>query len=490
MVIASSSDASIFSPISLVDSFNNRGIGSTGSSASLDGLGGAFPEQDVRNAGLVRVGSLAYQLIIGGNDNIAAFGQDIPMTPQRYGALYLLVTASHGPSVGNLTAVYSDGTSDTTKFVVSDWQTGGAYSAFSSSTIVQGTETVQSQGHMYSLPVYVNPAKTLVKLTLPSGGPLSSFRPLLHIFAAVSKTASSASDLVVTHAVATANKIPDVSGRLWQMVEVDIHNSGTKRVYGSNVKVSILGHGVVTTVPGVLDVLNGGEKRTLYIGVQTSFTGQKKVTTALSIKGSNIVSIAMNIPLQLGIKSWEPSEESLSQHKAPRWFDQDKFGIFIHWGLYSVPAWGPPGGMYSEWYWSNYNHPQDATYDYHAKTWGKHFEYDDFIPLFKPRHFNPREWLDLITDSGANYFVLTAKHHEGIALWDTKVSNRSFVALGPKHNFVNEVLEVAEKEYAHLKAGLYCKWWSKFVIIAYKKISLYSLLVVCGLYDSLYARVV
>ncbi|KAI9280340.1 glycoside hydrolase superfamily [Umbelopsis sp. AD052] len=450
-----SSDVSIFSPISLVDSFNNRGIGSPGSTANLDGLGSAFPEQDVRNAGLVRVGTLAYQLITSGNDNVAAFGQDIPMTPRRYGALYLLVTATHGPSVGNLTAVYSDGTSDTTKFVVSDWQTGGAYSAFSTATIVQGRSIVQSHGHMYSLPVYVNPAKTLVNLSLPAGGPVASFRPLLHIFAAAGKTASSATDLAVTHAVATANKIPDKSGRLWQMVEVDVHNSGSKRLYGSNVKVSVLGHGVVTRVPGVLDVLEGGEKRTVYIGVATSFTGKRQLSTALSIKGSNIAIVTMNIPLQLGINAWEPNEASLSQHKAPRWFDQDKFGIFIHWGLYSVPAWGPPGGMYSEWYWSNYNHPQDETYEYHAKTWGKHFEYDDFIPLFNPHQFNPREWLDLITESGANYFVLTSKHHEGIALWDTKVSNRSFVALGPKRNFVNEVLEVAEKEYGHLKAGLY-----------------------------------
>jgi alpha-L-fucosidase len=65
--------------------------------------------------------------------------------------------------------------------------------------------------------------------------------------------------------------------------------------------------------------------------------------------------------------------------------------------------------------------------------------------------------LDLITASGANYFVLTAKHHEGIALWDTKVTNRSFVALGPKRDFVNEVLTTAKDKYPHLKAGLYCE---------------------------------
>jgi alpha-L-fucosidase len=456
VVITGKPESSIFTTISLIDSFNNRGIGDAGTSASLDGLGGAFPEHEVRQQGLIKVGSLAYQLMIGANDNVAAFGQDVPLTPQRYGALYLLVTSSHGISVGNLTAVYSDGTSDVTKFVVSDWQTGGAYTALTTSNIVQGGSNVNSHGYMYSLPVYVNPAKTLVKLSLPTGGPLSSFGPLLHIFAAAGRIATSDTDLSITYAIATANKIPDESGKLWQMVEVDVHNSGTSRLYGSRINVSVLGHGVSTKVPGIIEFLDSGEKRTTYIGVQTSFTGRQNVAAALSIKGHNIAVVTMNIPLQLGINAWEPTEESLSQHKAPRWFDQDKFGIFIHWGLYSLPAWGPIT-TYSEWYWSNYNNKQDPTYDYHAKTWGQQFEYDDFIPLFKPQQFNPRIWLDLINESGANYFVLTSKHHDGIALWDTKVSNRSFVALGPKRDFVNEVLKVAGEEYSHLKAGLYCK---------------------------------
>lgn len=445
-----------FTQLPLDKYFNNRGAGVPGSSASLDGLGGAFPEYDLPISGWVSVGSIMYRLSTGGNDNIAAYGQVIDVAPHAYGALYLLVTASHGPAVGNITAVYSDGTSDRTQFVVSDWQTGGAYVAMRTSSIVSRSSVHHVPAYMYSLPVYVNPSKTLTKLSLPHCGPLSQ-GPVLHIFAAAGRGASEGVDVSITNVAATANKIPDEHGTLWQMIEVDVHNSGVKRLQGSSIKVAAYGPGIKSRITGDIEWLNPGEKRTTYIGIQTSFSGKQKVATTLAVKGGNIAVIVMNIPLQLGIDPWEPTEVSLGQHRAPRWFDQDKFGIFIHWGLYSVPAWGPPGGMYSEWYWSNYNNKDDDTYRYHAQTWGEEFEYDDFLDLFKPQSFNPAAWLDLITASGANYFVLTAKHHEGIALWDTKVSNRSFVALGPKRDFVTELLSVAKEEYPHLKAGLYCE---------------------------------
>lgn len=148
---------------------------------------------------------------------------------------------------------------------------------------------------------------------------------------------------------------------------------------------------------------------------------------------------------------------SLGKHTTPSWYQSSKFGIFIHWGVYSIPSWAPVGGEYAEWYWYNYNQKFSATYNYHRAFYGPDFEYDDFIAMWKPNHFDPLAWLDLINASGAKYFVFTSKHHDGIALFDTKVSDRSTVKMNPHRDFVKELLDAAKSSYPHLKRGIYCK---------------------------------
>ena len=96
--------------------------------------------------------------------------------------------------------------------------------------------------------------------------------------------------------------------------------------------------------------------------------------------------------------------------------------------MYAVPAWAPVGQQYAEWYWQNQQDPNGATYAYHKEKYGENFAYDDFIPMFTAAKFDPRTWLNLIADAGAEYYVLTSKHHDGFALWDTKVSDRNSVA--------------------------------------------------------------
>lgn len=111
---------------------------------------------------------------------------------------------------------------------------------------------------------------------------------------------------------------------------------------------------------------------------------------------------------------------SLSQHQAPNWLKQAKFGIFIHWGLYAVPSWGSVGRTYAEWYWWQLMQKNSPTYIYHKYTYGERFEYDDFIDLWNTSSFDAYQWLDLIDASRAKYYVFTTKHHDGIALFDTK----------------------------------------------------------------------
>jgi alpha-L-fucosidase len=150
---------------------------------------------------------------------------------------------------------------------------------------------------------------------------------------------------------------------------------------------------------------------------------------------------------------------SLRSHIVPDWYKSSKFGIFIHWGVYSVPSWAPVGKNYAEWYWWNYNQRNSETYRYHRTVYGPEHEYDDFIELWNPNQYDPNAWLDLIDQSGAKYFVFTSKHHDGIALFDTKVTDRSTVKLNPHRDFLDEFLKEAEDHFPHLKKGIYCKFY-------------------------------
>ena len=159
--------------------------------------------------------------------------------------------------------------------------------------------------------------------------------------------------------------------------------------------------------------------------------------------------------LTLGVPDYQPTDASLSTHQAPYWFQEAKFGIFIHWGVYSVPAWAPVGKQYAEWYWNQMQDPNNPTYAHHRDTYGESFAYDDFIPQFRAEQFDPRSWVELFRDAGAQYHVLTSKHHEGFALWDTKLSDRNSVKMGPKRDLVKELFDASRRYTPELHRGLY-----------------------------------
>ncbi|MBE1562840.1 alpha-L-fucosidase [Nonomuraea africana] len=150
---------------------------------------------------------------------------------------------------------------------------------------------------------------------------------------------------------------------------------------------------------------------------------------------------------------YEPTVESLNSHPTPRWFEDAKFGVFIHWGAYSVPAWGPRGS-YAEWYWNYLNSSGSATNRHHRDTYGTGFDYDRFVDQWKAEKFDPADWVKLFNDAGAKYFVLTSKHHEGVSLWDSRVSGRDTVELGPKRDLSGELFAAAHRD-GKLKTGFY-----------------------------------
>ena len=134
----------------------------------------------------------------------------------------------------------------------------------------------------------------------------------------------------------------------------------------------------------------------------------------------NII-MTISFTMILNGKDYAPNWNSIDSRETPEWFKDAKFGIFIHWGLYSVPAWGPKGS-YAEWYLSGLNNGDTARLRYHHDNYGKDFPYWKFIDLFKAENYDPDKWASIFKKSGAKYVVLTSKHHDGFCLWPSKES--------------------------------------------------------------------
>ena len=154
---------------------------------------------------------------------------------------------------------------------------------------------------------------------------------------------------------------------------------------------------------------------------------------------------------------YENNWESLNSRPVPTWFEDAKFGIFIHWGIYSVPAYAPKG-KYAEWYGyhcDGKNPNGDKEYaKYHQKTYGEDFSYNDFVSGFKAENFDAEQWVKLFEDAGAKYINLVSKHHDGFCLYKTQHAwNWNSVDVGPHRDFCRELKNACDK--TDVKFGVY-----------------------------------
>jgi alpha-L-fucosidase len=171
-----------------------------------------------------------------------------------------------------------------------------------------------------------------------------------------------------------------------------------------------------------------------------------------------VVFLSLN---SLYAQQYEPTWESLDKRPIPTWFQDAKFGIFIHWGVYSVPAWRKLEegryASYAEWYYARVmDNKLNGGYDFHRKNFGEDFEYRDFAPFFKAELFDADFWAETFKKSGAKYVVLTSKHHDGFCLWPTEnphKENWNSGDIGPKRDLVGELSAAVRKK--GLKMGLY-----------------------------------
>lgn len=192
----------------------------------------------------------------------------------------------------------------------------------------------------------------------------------------------------------------------------------------------------------------------------------------------------LSVGAMAGLSSWrllgdpaappirfDPSWDSIKKHQVPDWYQDAKLGIFIHWGLYSVPAWAPPSGelgkvdwskwfynnAYAEWYLNTLRLKGSPTYQHHIATYGKDFDYYEFAKTFneKTKQWEPETWAALFKKTGARYAVLTTKHHDGFRLWPSDVANphANGRVLSAQRDLVGDLTSAIRA--AGLKMGLY-----------------------------------
>ncbi|NQU26488.1 MAG: alpha-L-fucosidase [Candidatus Nealsonbacteria bacterium] len=163
-------------------------------------------------------------------------------------------------------------------------------------------------------------------------------------------------------------------------------------------------------------------------------------------------------------KKYEPNFASLDTVPMPAWFNEAKFGIFVVWGPYSVPAWTDRG--YAEWYGGKLDQGQKPTAEFHAKNYGKDFKYEQFAGQFKAELWDPDAWAQMFARSGARYVVTTAVYHDGYCLWPSPYAKTvntdkwNSVVTGPKRDLLGELGAACERH--GVKPGIYyslMEWW-------------------------------
>lgn len=170
-------------------------------------------------------------------------------------------------------------------------------------------------------------------------------------------------------------------------------------------------------------------------------------------------------------KTYQPNWESIDSRPVPEWFEDAKFGIFIHWGLFSVPAYSPTVRdkvgvyeQYAEWYWNRWSKPSKTQHfftGFHDRVYGKDFKYQDFAGLFKAEMFDPDSWAERFREAGAKYVVLTSKHHEGFTLWPSAQSwNWNAADVGPHRDLCGDLTRSVKEKGLHM--GFYYSLYEWF----------------------------
>lgn len=193
--------------------------------------------------------------------------------------------------------------------------------------------------------------------------------------------------------------------------------------------------------------------------VASASTENLKITIDRMIKRALKIGLALTALPVIGMgessDKYEAEWDSLVNYDAPEWYEDAKLGFWVHWGVYSVPAFmgDHAGEWYGRWMYSKKGQSTRfdqglATREHHEKTYGdpSEFGYKDFIPMFKAEKFDADEWADLCVEGGAKFFTMMGAHHDAFCLWDTKLSQWNSVNMGPKRDLVGEIEAAVRKK--------------------------------------------
>ncbi|MEV4315431.1 alpha-L-fucosidase [Actinocrispum sp. NPDC049592] len=434
--------------------YDNDGIDSSSAhDGNFDGSGYTYPAEGLPSGRIV-VDGVPYTFPVaaaGAKNNIVAMGQKLDVPKGKYHSLNFLVSGSYGMASGTATVHYADGGTTTASLAGPDWySSSGAISAPFRYTPGGGTD--QHPVSISAAQVWADASREVVAVTLPTTKPAQEGQTSLHVFALSAQPAAKGKALVVQAARST----PKLLSSGVQAVEATVRNLGDEWITPQDsVNVYADVFGARTVQPASVARLGPGEEARVRIGIVRAGAPVDTIVNGKVVAQGKRLRASQDVRFTLGVADYQATDASLGTHESPYWFDDAKFGIFIHWGVYSVPAWSPPGEQYAEWYWRWMEDPNNAVYKYHADTYGKDFKYDDFIPQFTAAKYDPRAWVQMIAGAGAKYYVLTSKHHEGFALFDSKVSGRDAVDLGPHRDLVKDLFDASRKYTPELRNGLY-----------------------------------
>ncbi|KAH8660036.1 alpha-L-fucosidase [Xylariales sp. PMI_506] len=448
-------------PVDIAPFFNNKAFGKVSSEADFNGQNESYSDPDLGASSYTStqtgiVYSFPGYTGAGEPDNVVCSGETIEVSPAEYfSASFLIAGDLDSDSVSaNVTFTYTDNSTSVFELRSQPW--------WNFLTINRGelifpyrftsNSSNYNTTHIFERTAALTAGKTLSSITLPTTTNVTEGR--LHVFSA---SLWQGSGSVNVQSVRPTQKWLSNGA---QVVEVTLNNAGSECIAGDGISLSLTGAGFSTIAPGQVKRLCPGDQKTATIGVQGSSNGSVTVDVALTYGP-----VQQTIPfsgIEIGFIDWSPELDNLANHESPEWFNDAKFGIFIHWGPYSVTGWGnsSPHESYAEWFWwYSTHHPQaDGSdfYDYRLRTYGQDWAYDDTFSSFNASSFDPKMWVDLIADAGAKYFVLTTKHHDGFALFDTGNStNRSAIHYGPKRDLLGELFDAAETYQPTLKRGTY-----------------------------------
>lgn len=299
---------------------NNHGLGE---GSDFDGLkSGLTCPKDASNR--ITVGTIPFHVPNkDGKDNALSQGQVLSLEHKQLGGLYLLVSVSHGPLQAHVVVSYDDGDQDVTTLEVPDWQVDHPHQLWHDNVVCEAS--TGARANLIALPVHVDPQRTVSHLSLPYTNWLGSFRPILHIFGVTGLLAPSHLDQSL--------QIVSARPRGKSILAVRLHNTGT--TWLDDIVVLAAGRLIETKEAGTRTWLAPGEVAVVEVEYHSLL--KESTSVAVTIHAATTTSCAEHT-LDVSVSR----TQNINDHYSPAWYRESKFGIFFHWGVYSVPSWAPP----------------------------------------------------------------------------------------------------------------------------------------------------